>query len=212
MLAAVTAVATPALLRWLPIPPDEPDVAPFAELATQRFRWTVFAVSLITGGLFFSLTPPSRWLAWAALASAGVLLGLIDYATTFLPLRLNYLALALALTGAAVAAGVERDGRLLLTAIGAGVIAAGFFWLFWRFSGGQLALGDVRLAGVIGVVVGTGGAEMALWAFLLGTLAAAIWGLVIHWRRGSDGPFPYGPGLLLGPVLAVLVSVLSRLG
>lgn len=205
LLAAVVTAATPALLLRLPVPPDEVGVAPFAELDSPGFRISVLGCATLAGSLAFLALPPPFWPAWAGLVSLGALLGLIDLRTGFLPLRLSYLTTGTAAAGAGLSAWLLGDWTVLAGAAVAGAIAVAFFWLVWRVSGG-LGFGDVRLAGLIGIVTGTAGVSLALWSFLLGALAGAVWGLLVRWRRGADGPFPYGPALLLGPLLAVVVS------
>lgn len=204
--AAVVAVLTPVLLRWLPVPPDEEDVPPFTDLDSPRFRWAVFAVAAVAGMAALALTQPSFWAAWAPFTSLGALLALIDLRTTYLPLRLNYLALGLALAGAGVAAWLQSSWTPLFWAAGSGLGAAAIFWLVWRFSGDRLGFGDVRLAGLIGVVAGTGGLTQVVWAFMLGFVVGAIWGIAVRLRRGADGEFPYGPALMLGPLLALALE------
>ncbi|MGV8908659.1 MAG: hypothetical protein ACOH1Y_06715 [Propionicimonas sp.] len=211
LLAILTALSAPAVLRRLPVPPDELDVAPFAELATTRFQAILFCCSAVAGTVAFACLPPAHWPAWAGLVSFGALLGLIDLRTGFLPLRLSRLTTGLAALGVALSAWLRADWWVLAGAGTAGALAAGFFWLVWRLSSG-LGYGDVRLAGLIGIVAGSGGAALAFWSFLLGTLVGALWGLVLRWRRRADGPFPYGPALLVGPLLALLVSRLAMPG
>jgi len=208
LLALVVARAAPAVLRRLPVPPDEVGVAPFADLATPRFQVSVFCCAAVAGSIAFGCLQPAFWPAWAGLVSFGALLGLIDLRTGFLPLRLSRFTTALAALGVVLSAWLRADGWVLAGSGIAGAFAAGFFWLVWRLSSG-LGYGDVRLAGLIGLVSGSGGAALAFWSILLGTLIGALWGLVLRWRRRADGPFPYGPALLLGPLLALL---LSRLG
>ncbi|HEY3339532.1 MAG TPA: prepilin peptidase [Propionicimonas sp.] len=211
VLAAVLTLATPALLHWLPIPPDEGEVAPFSELATPGFRGAVFGCSAVAGAVVFACLPPTAWPAWAGLVTLGVLLGLIDLRTTFLPLRLTYLAVTLAAAGAVVTALLEGSWWVLASAAAAGAVGAGVFWLIWRVSHG-FAFGDVRLAGLIGLVAGTSGGPFAFAAFFLGTLIGAAWALVLRWRRGTDDPFAYGPALLLGPLAALLIATLGQPG
>jgi leader peptidase (prepilin peptidase)/N-methyltransferase len=205
-LAGVVAALTPVLLRWLPAPPDEEDVPPFSDLDSPRFRGVVFVVAAVAGVVALALTDPPYWAAWAPFTTLGALLALIDLRTTFLPLRLNYLALGLALAGAGLAAWLQSSWTPLLWAAGAGLGAAALFWLVWRVSGDRLGFGDVRLAGLIGVVAGTGGLTQVVWAFILGTVAGGIWGIVARLRRGADGAFPYGPALMLGPLLALVLQ------
>jgi leader peptidase (prepilin peptidase)/N-methyltransferase len=205
LLAVAVTLATPALLRWLPLPPDEEGVAPFSELATPRFRLAVFACSGIAGAIAFSCLPSVQWPAWIGLVSLGALLGLIDLHTTFLPLRLNYLTAALAAVGVAVSAWLQGDWWVLVSAAAAGAVGAGLFWLIWWVSHG-FAFGDVRLAGLIGIVAGSRSGAFALATFFFGTLVGAAWALAQRRRKGTDEPFPYGPALLLGPLVALLVS------
>jgi leader peptidase (prepilin peptidase)/N-methyltransferase len=211
-LAVVMAALTPALLRWCPVPDDAHDLPPFAQLGTRPFRWAVFAVAAVAGSVAFALTEPRYWAAWAALAGIGALLGLVDLRTTYLPLRLNYLGIGLGLAGAGVAGWLERSWQPVVWAAASGLVATGFFWLVWRFSGDRLGFGDVRLAGLIGVVAGMHGLSLLVWAFLLGSVTGAIWGAVAWLRRGRDGEFPYGPALLLGPLLALALRQALRLG
>ncbi len=210
-IAALLTLATPSLLRWLPIPPDEGELPPFSHLATPGFRTAVFLCSAVSGTIDFACLPTPEWPAWAGLVSLGALLGLIDLRTTFLPLRLIYLAVALAVVGAAVSVWLQGSWWVAVTAAAAGALASGAFWLVWRLSNG-LAFGDVRLAGLIGIVVGTRGGTFAFSAIFLGTLIGAVWGLVLRWRRGVDEPFAYGPALLLGPLAALLIARLGLTG
>ncbi len=216
-LGGVLAAATPALLRWCPLPPDAvtldgSELPPFAELASARFRAKVFAVATAAGAVVFALTDPRDWAAWAPLVTLGALLALVDLRTAYLPLRLNYLALGLCVIGACISAWLRGSWPLLLSAGACGLVATVVFWVVWRVSGDRFGFGDVRLAGVIGVVTGTHGVVLTVWAFLLGSLVGAAWGGVQWARRGRDGEFAYGPALLLGPPLALVVSSVVRPG
>ena len=198
LLGAASGWLTPVLLRWCPTPDGAG--APFAALATIRFRWLVAATAVAAGLVVFTTVPVPYWAAWAPLVGLGALLAWVDAATGYLPLRLTWLGTGASMAGAGVAAVWQQTWSPLLTAAGSGLLAAGFFWLLWRASGGQLGFGDVRLAGFIGAAVGAAGLVPAWQALLLGALAGAGWGLVVRWRRGADGAFPYGPALLLGPL------------
>lgn len=214
-LAAGLYGAVPALLSWCPIPADddEPEpVAPFVDLATHRFRTDAAACALVAGAIAFVANPPELWAVWAPLATIGVLLVLVDLRTTFLPLRLNYLAIGLSAIGAGLAAWLLADWGPIVWGATAGLGWAGWFAVMWWVGRGRMGFGDVRLAGLLGLVAGATAPELAVWSLLLGTIAAALWGLVARWRRGADGPFPYGPGLTLGPFLALSLSWALRLG
>ena len=203
LLAAVLAAAAGPILRWCPHPEPE---ASFDALLSPAFRVQLGGAVLAAATLSFLLTPPAQWLSWAAWAGPGVLLGLVDLRTSYLPTRLVGLGSAVAIVGAVTASVATASWMPLLTAVAGGMGAAGFFWLLWRLSAGQLGFGDVRLAGLIGLSVGVVGPTLVWWALFLGALIGAIWGLLARWRRGTDGAFPYGPALLLGPALALGLS------
>lgn len=211
-LAALLTIAVPSLLRWCPLPQEAGDLRPFEELASASFRSTVFGVSALAGVVAFVLTAPRYWAVWAPFVTVGALLAVVDLRTRFLPFRLNYLALGLALAGAAVVSGFEGSWHSLLVAGAAGAVATAVFWVIWRFSGDRLGFGDVRLAGLIGVVTGAHSPYLPVWAFLLGSVAGGVWGIVEWIRKGKDGEFAYGPAMLLGPVLALVVSRALQLG
>jgi leader peptidase (prepilin peptidase)/N-methyltransferase len=204
LLAGLMTAATGLILRRLPVPADEPDARPYAELDSRGFRIAVAALTLVVGLISFFLTDPPLWLAWSALVLTGPLLGLIDWRTGLLPLRLNYVGLGLAVAGAGLAAWLTMNPAILLWAAIGGVGGFCVFWLVWYFSGGQLGFGDVRLAAVLGVITGATALPLLLWSFLIGSVVGVIWGLIA--ARGRSTPYPYGPSMLLGPPLALIVG------
>lgn len=205
-LAAALRLGVSSLLRWLPNPAGPANENPLSGLHSPGFTIGVFRTTGFLSWLCLSLSDPSDWLVWIALAGPGSLLAWIDMRTCFLPSRLIHLGVAGAIAGAGVASTMARSWLPMIGALTAGGLAIGFFWVFWRFSAGRLGFGDVRLAGLIGI--STGAVGLAVPSFLLGTSAAAVWGLILRRRSGADVPFPYGPGLLVGPPLALVSAVL----
>lgn len=205
-IAALTALAAPALLRWLPPPAEDPLVT-FADLGTRRFRATLAAVGFTTGALLLLTTAPELWPVWAPLVALGPLLGLVDAHTGFLPLRLNYLALTLVAAGVAASCWLRGDWQPALVAVAGGVGAAACYWLIWWISRGKLGFGDVRLAGLLGLATGANSVTVLVWSFVLGSLIGAVWAVAVR-LAGRGREFPYGPSMLLGPPVALLVKAL----
>lgn len=204
-LALAIAAFTATILRHLPLPGDEPDARPYAELISPRLFLIVLASSLAALVVSFLLAPWQTWPIWSVLGTVGVLLAVVDAHTGFLPLRLTWafgglVAVAVAAT-ALLSASVTVVWVAALCGAGAGLL----FWLLWRIGGG-LGFGDVRLASVLSVATGAVSLELAVWSLLLGGVAGVVWGLVARIRRGSDGPFPYGPALVMGPYLGLLTQ------
>lgn len=203
VVAAACALLSPPLLAWLPAPAEEPELR-FTDLATPRFRLGLFVLIIVTATLVLALTPPKLWLVWAPLAGLGSLLALIDGHSGFLPLRLNYLALALVGLGVIVAAWWSGDWSSTLWALGGGLAATAVYTVVWLISRGQLGFGDVRLAGLLGAATGATSPMVLLWCFLLGSLVGAVWGLAVRLR--GRRAFAYGPSMLIGAPLALIAA------
>lgn len=192
------------LLLLLPEPEVDPGEVklPYRSLPTVPF----VAVTTLVGGTLTAAaawrTPVATWPLWLVLGTLGVLLGAVDARTTWLPLRLTHglWAATAAALGVLALASPAAAGRALL---GAG-LAGGFFWLIWRVAGG-LGFGDVRLAPVIGAVAASASWSVLLIGLVLGTALGAVYAFGRSlWAR--FGPFPYGPFLILGPYLALLLQ------
>ena len=109
----------------------------------------------------------------------GVLLAVIDWKVKRLPTRLVYLTLAGVGAGLVFASLVEWDWVPLATAVAGGVLFANAFFLIWyvtkKFSGMMLlGFGDVRLARLLGVLLGWYGLEYVLYGAIAGNLLALL--------------------------------------
>jgi leader peptidase (prepilin peptidase) / N-methyltransferase len=206
LLASCMGIATPWLLRWIPAPPEAPDVD-FTVLDFPRFSLAVFVLIIGIGTPVFLLTEPQYWPVWAPLTSFGVLLGLIDSRTTFLPMRLHYLGFALTGLGAVATAWWVNNWALLAWATLASLAVTGLYWAIWRLSGGQLGFGDVRLAGLLAFATATISMELLFWSFLAGSVVGAVWALATRIRGRTS--FAYGPSMLLGVPLGLAIAAMA---
>lgn len=87
------------------------------------------------------------------------------------------------------------------------LLLAGFFLFQWIVSRGRwVGMGDVLLAGAIGVLVGT--AHLALWTLLLayGFGASAVIVLLLAKRLHRGDMVPFGPFLVLGAYVALFMG------
>jgi leader peptidase (prepilin peptidase)/N-methyltransferase len=100
-----------------------------------------------------------------------------------------------------------RTGQPPAVALVAG--AASIVFLLALSLGGGMGMGDVKLAGVLGLAAGLVGVTPAvvspLAAFTLGGVAA----LVVAARRGRGARIPFGPFLLAGFWIAVVLELVS---
>jgi leader peptidase (prepilin peptidase)/N-methyltransferase len=204
LIATLMGFAAPALLRRLPAPEEEPQLD-FAALGTRRFRLVLAGVCLVSGAVLLLTTAPALWPVWVPLAGLGPLLGLVDAHTGFLPLRLNYLALALVAAGVVASCWLRGDGQPALLALAGAAGATVCYGLIWWASRGKLGFGDVRLAGLLGLAAGATSLTVLLGSFVLGSVIGAVWALVVR-LAGRGCEFPYGPSMLLGPAAALLLA------
>ncbi len=100
---------------------------------------------------------------------------------------------------------LAHDGlRIRQTAYGA-VFLAGVYWLLRLVSGRALGLGDVKLAGVIGMLCGFFSAPHILWATLLAFVLGGLFSvsLVVTGRASAKTQLAFGPFMLMGASLAI---------
>lgn len=171
------------------------------------------AVEAVTAAVWVALTarlgPVDPYLPAALTGGSGlVALGLVDLERRLLPKRILYptlAATAVALTAAA--AGTGQWGRLAAAAVSAAVLVA-VMWAVHAARPGHLGFGDVRLAGLIGLLVGpygAGGVDLAVLAACgAGLAVAAIGGLT--GLSGTATRWPFGTYLAGGALAALLVA------
>jgi len=102
-------------------------------------------------------------------------------------------------------------GQLVGAAVGAAVSLLCFGPLYLLPRSG-LGLGDVKLAGLLGLALGwTGEIYRVLLAVILGIFSAGLWALFLLATRRArrTDAIAYGPHLLLGALLAVAASAWS---
>lgn len=150
--------------------------------------------------------------AVAAFIVGGVLLAVIDWKVQRLPTRLVYATLAGVGAGLVFAALVERNWQSLATAIVGGVLMANAFFLVWlvttRMTGmAMIGFGDVRLAAVLGLLLGWYGLPTVLYGVLAGHALALLVAVVACVReRKVVVRYSFGPPLIAGTLAVVLIA------
>jgi leader peptidase (prepilin peptidase)/N-methyltransferase len=140
----------------------------------------------------------------------GVLLATIDWKIHRLPTRLVYLTLAGVAAGLIFASLVEWDWMPLATALSGAVLFSSAFFVIWFASQRLLGLavlgfGDVRLAAVLGLVLGWYGLEYVLYGAIVGHLLSLVIAIVTCvQRRKLHVTYAFGPPLIAGTLAVVL--------
>lgn len=175
-------------------------------------RWSI-AVTLVTAATFaafvlrfgIGLQLPAFWY----LAAVAVPLAFIDARWRRLPdaLTLPSYPVALLLLGLA-ALGVPGGPGRLVHALAGMAAAIAFFGLLLVVSKAGIGLGDVKLAGLLGMYLGWLGLAQFAAGMLAGWLLAGIAaiGLLVAGRVTRRSQIPLGPFLIAGSLAVILLS------
>jgi leader peptidase (prepilin peptidase)/N-methyltransferase len=167
----------------------------------DKVSWRYPAIELATAGLAsgailsFGATP--HGVAAALLAVALVPVVVIDLQHRLIP---DVVVLPAAFGALAAAAWADPDHFTASAVAAAG--AGAFMFLLWAAYPGGMGLGDVKLAVLIGAVLGTSVVPALAIAFGAGAaLGAAM--LVRHGRAARKMAVPFGPFLAAGALVAL---------
>lgn len=173
--------------------------------------WPAPVLALLWGFLAWRIGDLAAWAALPAylfFAWLAVALVWIDVDVHRLPDGLvlpAYPALLVLLACASVGAGDWRPMRDALVAM------AGLYVLYFvmaMVSPASLGFGDVKLSGLIGLVLGWLGPGTALFGLLAGFVAGGLIALVmlVGQRAGLRSHIAFGPAMILGALLALAVE------
>ena len=143
--------------------------------------------------------------AFLFLAAAGVLLAVVDLQHRRLPNRVVVPSIGIGAVLLLLAAVPEGDWEALLRAVLGAVVLFVVFLVLALISPRGLGMGDVKLAGLIGLYLGWIG-----WGAVVGGAAAGFvlqallaLALLAGRRIGLRGELPFGPAMLLGAAVAI---------
>jgi len=218
LLAAVLGAGVPALIARLPepvdvdAPPEEGPKERYAVLA--RRRWLLVITALGSAAIML-LTGPRLGdgrLAWAmaVLAPVLVLLAVVDWRTRLLPRVVVLPATAVLLLLVVLEWAADRDSAVLVRAVLAMLLARSFFWVLWFVRRAGMGFGDVRLAALIGLVLGRVGWNQWLIGLYGGLLLFGVFGITLMLVRRDRSTlkraYPFGPFMIAGTVLGILLG------
>ena len=168
---------------------------PAVELGTAL----LFVLAVLRFGLSWELP------AFLFLAAAGVLLAVIDLQHHLLPNRVVVPSIGIGAVLLLIAAlGEQHWDDLLRAGIAAGVLFAVFLVLA-LISPRGLGMGDVKLAGLVGLYLGWLGWNAVFLGAAAGFVFQALLALVLLAGRriGRRGELPFGPAMLLGAAVTI---------
>jgi leader peptidase (prepilin peptidase)/N-methyltransferase len=132
----------------------------------------------------------------------------VDLASHRLPDRVTYPAAVVCAAAFLVDAAVLGSWGALVRAVVAAAVAFAVPFAVAAIAPEAMGLGDVKLLGLLGLVLGWFGWGVLLAGVFLGLLTgAAVSTVLLAARRaGWRTPLPFGPPLLVGAVLALALG------
>jgi leader peptidase (prepilin peptidase)/N-methyltransferase len=138
----------------------------------------------------------------------GVLLAKQDMVTHRLPNRLVASWLAASLAVIALLGIFRSDLHGVLMGLLGLLLLGGGYLLLTLASGGAMGMGDVKLAGVLGLNLGYYSLPSLFFATLLAFVLATLWviGGVLARKLTLKSAVPFGPFMLIGSFIALLMA------
>lgn len=191
---------------------DEPPATPptpYRELAAGRRLPYVLAV--VTAVVWAVVTVAADWsvpeaAAYLVVAALGVAMAFVDLREHRLPDWLTLPALAAGAVGLGVAAMSQGEwGAYGRAWLGAAAVGA-FYLVLALLRPADLGFGDVKLALVIGLMLGWLGWSTVVTGVFLGFLLGGLAGVVLlaAGRAGRRTAIPFGPFMLAGALAAIV--------
>lgn len=172
------------------------------DASATRTLWLGAATELVMALLLATIWQREGWSTrWALLAVSCTFFVLIALLDLRYRLVLNVLVFPAAMVALLLQA--IPPGRHTLMAVAGGVVGLLFFLVAALARPGGMGMGDVKLAGLIGLVVGF---PQVLWTLTLGVVAGGIAALllVVTRRATLKSGIAYAPYLCLGVILTLL--------
>ena len=170
------------------------------------------AVELLTAALFAGLAayfgPVAQLPAYLYLAAVGVALALIDLDVQRLPDVLTLPSYPVGIVLLGVASWAHHDGWTLVRALIGMAVLFAFYFTVAVIAPRGMGFGDVKLSGVIGLYLGwLGWGQLAVGAFAAFAVGALVGiGLILFAGGGRKTKVPFGPFMLVGALLGILLG------
>ena len=224
VLCGLGGLLVPTLIRRVPEPEPEPEpepdggggvgggVAPKEPYATIAALPGLAWRSAVASALAGALVGATVGLAWpllflVPLVPVGVALALVDWRTRLLPTRIIAPTYVVVVTLVVLAWVLSGDTDDLVRAGWGWLVYGGSFFVLWFLHPRGLGYGDVRLSGVLGIALGYLGWGELLVGLYAGFLLGGVGGGLLSWLRIVERrAFPFGPFMLVGALLGIVVG------
>jgi len=160
--------------------------------------WAVFAAAALAVGTIVRLGLSADSVAWALVQVVLVGIAAYDFASRRIK---NVVTVPVSVL--AVLLRIAFDRSALAEVVITGLVCFLAVFALSVFLRGGLGMGDVKLAGMLGFVLG----EAVVTALFIGAVAGGIAAAVLLFREaGRKGTIAYGPYLAIGGMAAILLA------
>jgi leader peptidase (prepilin peptidase) / N-methyltransferase len=177
----------------------------------MRTHWLNCATAVLFAVAIWRIGLSPELPAVLAFIFGGALLAVIDWKVQRLPRRIVFSTLVAVAGGLVFAAVVTGEWPSLGTAVLGAALFSSAFFLIWLVSAQltgmmMLGFGDVRLAAVLGLLLGWYGLPYVLYGALVGHLLALAIAVFLSLRdRRLHVRYSFGPPLIAGALAVVLI-------
>lgn len=171
-----------------------------------RMPATVWGAQVVLGSAaaITVLSVDDLWIAlpylWLCLVVVAV--GVVDARVWLIPWWMPWVGAAVGLLLVTIASLALGQPRAILDAVLGGVGAFALFFAMWFLAPGKLGFGDVRLAAMLGLLLGWLHPLLPIYGLLIGSVVGVVVGLV-SLATHAGNRFAFGPSLGAGALLAV---------
>ena len=191
--------------------PEEPK-QPYVEVAgLPGLAWKAAVGAGLSAGLL-GLALGWAWslLVVLPLVPVSVALAVVDWRTRLLPtwvIRPGYALTVVTVLLSWLLAGDLGEPWPLVRALLGGLLAGGLYYVLWWVYPRGMGFGDVRLSGILGIALGyLGWSELVVGIYGGFLLGGVVGGLLSVLRRVDRTGYPFGPFMLLGALLGVVLG------
>ncbi|MFF9319688.1 prepilin peptidase [Streptomyces sp. NPDC014735] len=196
--------------------PDPGDAPGDADAARPGARYApgvlVPVVTALACAVLAAAVGPRPELAvWLLLAPVGVLLAAIDRRVHRLPDQLTLPAAGAVTALLGVATLLPAHAGNWVSGLLGGAALGGFYFLLFLINPNGMGFGDVKLALSLGVALGWYGWTVLFAGGFAGFLLGALYGfgLMVLKRAGRKTGIPFGPFMITGALLGILLGGLA---